>query len=182
MSVCIAIDFETSAYRGDRACAVGMARFVDCREAGVYYSLIRPPSSRVLFSHVHGLTWAVLREARPFAQVWQEAADFVKGADFFIAHNARFDQSVLADSCVANGLAAPDMPFLCTLRGARKALRLPGYGLAAVAAHLGIQLTHHHAGSDALACGKVYARLRQGGLSEASMRLPGANSYGGKRG
>lgn len=180
MSVCIAIDFETSCPRGDRACSVGMARFVDCREAGVYYTLIRPPSPRVSFTRVHGLTWPMLRDERPFIEVWPEMAEFIRGADFFIAHNARFDQSVLEDACAANGLCLPAMPFLCTLRGSRKALRLSSYSLSSVARYFGIELDHHHAGSDALACGRIYARLREGGLTEAAMRLPAPRPQGGK--
>ena len=52
----VALDFETSGYAAHSACAVGLCRIEDGVVTDSFYSLIRPPSSRVLFTHVHGLT------------------------------------------------------------------------------------------------------------------------------
>lgn len=172
----VAIDFETSAYRGACACAVGMARMENLRVADTYYSLIRPPSSRVYFTDVHGLSWQDLKNERSFAEVWPEMAAFMAGAKYLIAHNARFDSGVLNACCEANGISAPRLPFYCTLRGARKALRLKSYSLSAVSEYFGISLDHHHAASDARACGLIHARLLELGSPEADMRLPQAKT------
>lgn len=166
-----AIDFETSAYRGACACAIGMARMENLEIVDSYYSLIRPPSSRVHFTNVHGLTWKDLKDQRPFAEVWPEIAAFIGDSRYLIAHNAGFDRNVLAGCCAANGLPVPRTPFLCTLRGARKALKLKSYSLGALCAHFGIALDHHHAGSDAAACGLVHSRLIGLGVSAAEMFL-----------
>jgi DNA polymerase-3 subunit epsilon len=40
-----------------------------------------------------------------------------------------------------------------------------------VCAHLGIELEHHHAGSDALAAANVLLRLRGMGMDDATIRL-----------
>ena len=84
----VALDFGTSGYAAHSACAVGLCRI----EGGVvtdrFYSLIRPPSSRVLFTHVHGLTWPLLKDAPTFTELWPQLAAFMEGAQALLAHNA----------------------------------------------------------------------------------------------
>lgn len=170
--VYVAIDFETSSNWGACACAVGMARLINGTVADTLYTLIRPPSSRVMFTHVHGLTWSMLKGARPFAAVWDSLAGFMEGADYLVAHNAGFDRHVLAACCEAGNLPMPRQPFLCTLRGARQNLKLKSNNLGAVAEYFNIPLQHHHAGSDALACGLILDALHRRGASDSGMLLP----------
>lgn len=177
-NVYVAIDFETSAYRGACACAIGMARMRNLEVVDTWYALIKPPSARIHFTNIHGLTWKDLQNQPTFAELWPQISAFMAGANFFIAHNASFDRKVLASCCHANGVSVPDAPFLCTLRGARKSLKLPRYSLDAVCEHLGISLNHHHAASDALACGLVHARLVELGLRDGDMMLAQASSPG----
>ncbi|MBQ4567758.1 MAG: 3'-5' exonuclease [Desulfovibrio sp.] len=169
--VAVAIDFETSGYAAHMACAVGLARIEGGQVTACHYSLIRPPSSRVLFSEIHGLTWADLKSADDFATVWQKALPLLDGASCLLAHNASFDRRVLQAACRAARLETPRLPFLCTLKGARCSLPIPSKKLNDVCAHFGIPLEHHHAGSDARACAEIYLRLRAQGLSDARMRL-----------
>lgn len=168
----VAIDFETSAWSGANACAIGMVRMENLEIVASFYSLIRPPSSRVYYTKVHGLTWKDLQDQRPFAEVWPEIAAFIKGARYLIAHNARFDSNVLNACCAACGIEPPAQRFLCTLRGARKGLRLKGYSLSAVSSYFGIELDHHNAGSDARACGLIHSRLTELGVTNTEMFLP----------
>lgn len=177
----IAIDFETSAYRGACACAIGMARLEDGQVTDTFYSLIRPPSSRVYFTHVHGLRWQDLKDAPGFGDLWPDIAAFMMGAVHFVAHNARFDMNVLVACCEAIGLPIPEQKFLCTLRGSRRALKLKSHSLAAVAAHLAIPLEHHHAGSDALTCGLIHEALRRLGVSDSEMMLLPAKKPAGRQ-
>jgi DNA polymerase-3 subunit epsilon len=181
MSISIALDFETADNGPDSACALGMARILDDCIDDVFYSLIRPPRPRMLFTRIHGLRWADVRDAPDFAGVWRAARGFTREADCFVAHNAAFDRHVLYACCAAAGLPVPHVPFICTLRGARKALRLPSHLLPAVCGHLAIELRHHHAGSDALAAARILLHLRGLGLDDASMRLkpfPGTSNPG----
>lgn len=169
---CVAIDFETSGPEAHFACAVGLARIEGGQVAARFESLLRPPSSRVCFSHIHGLCWPDLKDQPRFAQVWPDAAVLLQGATYLLAHNAPFDRRVLHACCRAAGFAPPKQPFLCTLKGARAALpELPSRRLNEVCAHFGIPLKHHNAGSDAVACADIYLRLRALGLSDAAMRV-----------
>lgn len=172
----VAIDFETSAYSGACACAIGMARMENFKVVDTWYALIRPPSSRVYFTDIHGLSWKDLKNQPAFAELWPEISAFMSGARYLIAHNAAFDRRVLTACCEANDLPVPDTPFLCTLRGARKGLKLPRYSLNVVCGHFGIDLNHHHAASDALACGLVHAHLCQLGLEDGDMLLARARN------
>lgn len=176
MSIFVAIDFETSGKEANAACSVGMVRIENGRLTRTFSSLIRPPSSRVLFSWVHGLTWADLCRAPTFTELWPQMEVFFAGAQGFVAHNAPFDRSVFNGCCTSFLLPNPELPFYCTLKGARAALKLPSKTLDALCAHYQIPLNHHEALSDALACARIFVLLQQQGLDVERMRLnpPGA--------
>ena len=99
----VALDFETSGYAAHSACAVGLCRIEDGVVTDSFYSLIRPPSSRVLFTHVHGLTWPMLKDAPTFTEVWPQLVAFMEGSHALLAHNAGFDRSV---ACILSGSGA----------------------------------------------------------------------------
>lgn len=168
--VVVAIDFETADNGADSACAVGMARVEDGRVVDTLYQLLRPPRARILYTWVHGLTWAMLKDQPTFAQFWPAMAAFAGPSPVFVAHNARFDRNVLTTCRAAMG-AIQDSPFLCTLKGARRYLNLPRNRLSDVCAYLNIALTHHHAGSDALGAAGIYLHLRAMGVSDEALRI-----------
>ena len=168
---CVAIDFETSGYAAHSACAVGLARIEDGCVVDQFYSLICPPSSRVMFTEIHGLTWSMLKDAPSFVEVWPQMETFMAGAHALLAHNASFDRRVLQACCREAGTDAPHCHFLCTLKGARRSLPLPSKKLNNVCEHFGIALEHHHAGSDASACAQIYLHLRALGVTDSQMRL-----------
>ena len=142
---CVAIDFETSGREAHYACAVGLVRIEGGTVAARFESLLRPPSSRVWFTHIHGLRWRDLKDQ---------------------------PRRVLHACCRVAGLEPPAQPFLCTLKGVRQApLELASRSLGCVCAHFGIPLRHHNALSDAEGCAMVYARLRALGVRETDMRL-----------
>ena len=167
----VALDFETSGYAAHSACAVGLCRIEDGVVTDSFYSLIRPPSSRVLFTHVHGLTWPMLKDAPTFTELWPQLVAFMEGSHALLAHNAGFDSRVLHASCQALELVQPQLPFLCTLKGARRSLPLASRALDSVCDYFGIPLDHHHAGSDARACAEIYLRLRGLGVTDGQMKL-----------
>ena len=171
MGAVIALDFETSDRWPDSACALGLVRIEDGIITAEHYRLIRPPRSRVHYTEIHGLTWDMLKGEPSCAERWPEFAAFMQGADLMVAHNASFDRRVLRGSCEAYGLTPPDLPFVCTVKGARRGLGLPHNRLNDVCEHLGIELKHHHAMSDSLAAAKIYLHLRSIGLSDADMVL-----------
>ncbi len=151
----VAIDFETADHGPDSACAVGLVRVEGLRVVRREVLLIRPPRSRVLFTHVHGITWGMVAGAPDFAAAWPRLAPLLDGATLLAAHNAPFDRRVLAACCAAAGLAAPAVPFLCTVQLARRTWGLRPNDLPSVCRRLGIGLTHHDAGSDSEACARI---------------------------
>ncbi len=167
----VAIDFETSGREAHSACAVGLARIEDGRVAECFHTLLRPPSSRVLYTDIHGLTWAMLKDAPAFSDVWPEIGRFLEGAEYLVAHNASFDRRVLA-ACLERAALPPlRVPFLCTLKGSRRSLPLESRRLNVVCGYFGIPLCHHNAVSDAAACAAVYLRLRAMGVTDRQMLL-----------
>ena len=168
----VAMDFETSGNESDSACALGMVRIEDAAVAGSFYRLIRPPHSNVLYSDIHGLTWPMLKDQPTFGELWPEIAAFIDGAAFFTAHNAAFDRRVLLGCCEANGIAAPGMPFYCTVKASRRAWHYPHNNLSAVCERLNLPLDHHHALSDALACALIYLFAKDAGVDDTLIRTP----------
>lgn len=166
-----AIDFETSGPNEGDVCAIGMVKIEDGRLTDTFVSLVRPPSSFVQYTYVHGLTWSKLCNKPTFPVLWPKIEAFMAGAEGFVAHNAPFDRGVLYGACRHFGLAAPTAPFYCTVKGSRRALKLPSNRLNDVCAHFKIPLKHHEALSDAKACATIFLRLRELGLPEKDMKL-----------
>jgi len=151
----VAIDFETADHGPDSACAVGLVRVERLKVVAREAVLIRPPRRRILFTHVHGITWPMVEAEPAFAELWPRLAPMLDGAAFLAAHNAGFDRRVLAACCGAAGLSAPELPFVCTVQVSRKRWGLKPNDLASVCRRLGIGLIHHDAGSDAEACARI---------------------------
>lgn len=151
-----AIDFETADNGRDSACAVGLVKIQDMRIIDSFYCLIRPPRSWVKYAYFHGITWDILKDKPAFDEQWQDIAAFLEGTEAFVAHNAPFDKGVLYGTAEAYGIQLPELPFYCTLKGARKFLNLPKNSLDCVCHALEIDLQHHHALSDAMACASIF--------------------------
>lgn len=167
MSRFVAIDFETADRGPDSACALGAvlvenARIVETRER-----LIRPPRDRVEFTYIHRITWSDLADQPTFAEIWPAFADFFEDVDFIAAHNAPFDRKVLYSCCDAAGIAKPAAPFRCTVKMARGILQIRPANLANVCRRLGIDLDHHNALSDAMACAKIAIAAQESELESA---------------
>lgn len=159
----VALDFETADGTRESACAVALVRV----EAGAVVEriarLIRPPSLN--FSpycvRIHGITPAMVRHAPFFDELWPALAPLLAGARFLAAHNAAFDRGVLQACCRRARIPIPALPFVCTVRLARRAWKLPSASLPAVCRHLGIPLVHHDPASDALACARIVLAVAQ---------------------
>ncbi len=152
----IALDFETSDFKKNSACAIGMVKIKDHAIVETFYSLIRPPSKYIRFTEVHGLTWNMLCDSANFGSAWPQINDFIQGASGFIAHNASFDRGVLYGSCEHYQLNPPPLPFYCTLKASRAHFGLKKNSLSDVCTLLNIPLEHHNALSDATACAKIF--------------------------
>jgi DNA polymerase-3 subunit epsilon len=151
----VAIDFETADLEPDSACSVGLVRVEAMAVVHRESLLIRPPRPRVLFTHVHGITWEMVKDAAKFKDAWNHLTPLLDGASALVAHNAAFDRRVLTACCRASRLRVPDLPFLCTVQIARRQWGLKPNDLPSVCRRLGIELVHHDPGSDAEACARI---------------------------
>lgn len=151
----VAIDFETADHGADSACAIGLVRVENWKIADRLSLLIRPPRDHIWFTHVHRITWDMVKDAPCFAEAWEQCQPILEGAVSFVAHNAGFDRSVLHACCIRCGVIPPALPFACTVQIAKRTWTQPRYDLASVCRRLGIPLNHHDALSDAEACARI---------------------------
>ena len=159
-----AIDFETADYGRDSACAVGVVRVEKGRIVRKESRLIRPPRREFVFTYIHGITWDDVAAAAPFAEVYAEIRDILRGVDFLAAHNASFDRSVLQACCLSARLDPPPQPFECTVRHARRRWGIRPTTLPDVCRALEIPFTRHH---DALADAEACAQIMMAALAVA---------------
>ena len=152
------IDFETANRNPASACSIGIAVI----EAGEITTrverLIRPPKGFGWFFKdfigIHGLTHAHVRDAPGFDAVFQDLRPYFENA-LLAAHNAVFDMRVLGTLLGHYGISY-SCDYFCTLAASRVVWpELPAHDLKTVARHLGVDLDHHHAGSDANAAARM---------------------------
>lgn len=158
-SVFGALDFETANETFNSACAVGAVRVEDDVITCSIRRLIRPPTRRFRFTYLHGIDCNQVSEARPFVEVWAEVEEIFAGSAFIAAHNADFDRTVLYTCCRQAGISPPSVPFLCTMRLARRHYGEP-VRLAELCQRLDITLKHHDPLSDAEAAARIVIGLR----------------------
>jgi DNA polymerase III subunit epsilon len=144
----VALDFETADHGADSACSIGVVRVENLRIAARETVLI-------LFTHVHRITWPMVKDADPFAGVWTNLQHLFEGASLLVAHNSSFDSRVLKACCQRAGLPTPAIPFLCTVHLSRCVWNDRPNDLKSVCRRLAIPLNHHDAGSDAEACARI---------------------------
>ena len=155
----VAIDFETANYDMRSACSIGAAIVERGRIVKTVSALIRPPSVcgrfEPRFTAIHGITADDVRGARPFEDIWPDLFPLFDKT-ILVAHNMRFDRSVLLHLIAHYGLRPPESTSLCSLGVARRAWPgLASHSLSAVATHLEIELDHHNAESDAAASAAI---------------------------
>lgn len=152
-----ALDFETATYSRASACALGVVIVEDGRELHRQAWLIRPPGNTYQAGNVaiHGIRPSDTEHAPEFPHVWAEAMHVV-GDRTVVAHNASFDIGVIRRACEEYQLDAPDLRYLCTVALSRRTWpQLSAHKLPIVADHVGAQLDHHDALSDAAACSTI---------------------------
>lgn len=164
----VAIDFETATRDADSACSLGIAVVQQMEIAETWYHLIQPPENRYEEGNVqvHGITPAQTAGQPTLDQLWPEISRFFDGK-LVVAHNARFDTSVLRAS-LTDSANIPNFKYTDTLKMVKDVV--PGrHGLDACCDYFGIRLeNHHNALDDAVACAKV---------AIACARLEGSGSF-----
>ncbi|MCW2927886.1 MAG: 3-5 exonuclease [Thermoleophilia bacterium] len=153
-----AVDFETATSSRSSACALGVVVVEDGIELHRQAWLIRPPRNAYDVGNIaiHGIRPMDTEEAPEFGDVWGEAMELI-GDRPLVAHNAGFDVGVIRRSCEEFRLQPPSARYLCTVQLSRRTWPdLTAHKLPIVAGHVGAQLNHHDALSDAAACSTIF--------------------------
>ena len=152
-----AIDFETAKNSPESACSIGLVKFIEGKEAEVFYSLIRPPTLYIRpdFTRIHGLTVDDVKDAPVFADIWEDVMQFVGNLPL-AAHYAPFDMGVLRAVLGHYRLKTPKQKYFCTCELSRRTWKeLRSHSLTNLAKHFNIIYDAHNALEDARTCGKL---------------------------
>lgn len=147
----VAIDFETAT--DFNPCQIGMAIVKDGIIVKTINRLIKPAHNlyNPFTISVHHITPDMTENQPEFPEVWNDIRVYFEGA-VIVAHNARFDMSVLQNVLDTYYLPYPEIAgYICTCDLNNRE------GLELACAHYGICLEHHHDGEDdAINCAKLY--------------------------
>ncbi|MGD1820150.1 MAG: exonuclease domain-containing protein [Pleomorphochaeta sp.] len=155
----VALDFETANANKGGAASIGMAKFNEEGEViDTYYSLICPkvkyfdPS----MTRVHQLSANDCLISPTFDKLWDDIENFMAD-DIIVAHNAKFDYSVLQGCLESYDLNFPKNVFYCTLQISRKKWPdLRSHKLTYLSEVMELNYRAHHALDDAINCGKIF--------------------------
>lgn len=145
-----AIDFETAQGKRWSICQIGLVRVERGQIVHQSSTLVRPPENfySSFNTQVHGISARDTAASPLFRDIWPSFRPFIEGQTV-VAHNGAFDFSCLGQVLDYYRLSKPVYEQQCTYKIFRK-------GLAACCREHAIDLKHHHALSDALACAKLY--------------------------
>ncbi len=164
----IAFDVETTGLScfDDRIVELSAVLFENGQIKEEFTTLVNPgctiPDSVIA---IHGINDAMVQDAPDGSTMLKQWNDQMHWMDdptmIFVAHNAKFDMSFLAQTMQRAGYES-ELNYVDTLSVSRKFLNLPDYKLNTVANHYHIINPHaHRAYADALTCGKIMWQLIQ---------------------
>jgi DNA polymerase-3 subunit epsilon len=158
----IAIDFETANQYGRSAISVGLVRFINGKESDNIYERICPPSDYFVqewIDKVHHLTYDDVKACPKFPEVWdQKIIPFIEKTPGFplVAHNAKFDMSVIWDACNYYHHKLPGYNYFCSLQLSKKVWpELEKHALTFLGQKFGIEYLAHDALEDSRTCGLI---------------------------
>ena len=135
-------DVETPNRRNDRICSIGAV--VTDQDGTVVEKksyLVNPESSfDDINVRIHGIAPVDVRNAKTFPELWYDSLSAFFPVDGVVAHNARFDLSVLTKTLVSYDIPSPKMSYACTLDMSKKIDFIGGGKLPHVCEALGIEL------------------------------------------
>ncbi len=158
----IAIDFETANQNGSSAISVGLVRYINGREADNIYERICPPTDYFVqewIDKIHHLTYADVKDYPKFPEVWdKKIIPFIEKTPGLplVAHNAKFDMSVIWDACNYYHHKLPGYNYFCSLQLSKKVWpELEKHALTFLGQKFGIEYLAHDALEDSRTCGLI---------------------------
>lgn len=154
----IALDFETATQSFDSACSIGLAMVRGMKIVDTFYSLIKPPRCQFDPNNIaiHGICPDDVNASPTLDDLFPKISQYF-GQYAVLAHNARFDMSVLKSSCTWSSYIE-NFKYIDTVSLAKDFV--PGHkDLLSCATFLGVPLSrHHNALSDAECCANIAIR------------------------
>lgn len=156
----VAIDFETATPEMNSACAVGIVCVDNFEIVQKDYFLIQPPGNEYspYNTEIHGLTSEDTKNAPQFDSIWNQIAYLFDGSAIIVAHNARFDMSVLKACFDTYSIVPPDFTYIDSIAITNRQIRDKNISgsLEARAQYFNVPLEeHHNALCDAVVCAKI---------------------------
>ena len=111
----VAIDFQTANRLRCSACSIALVTVRDGEIIDTFYSLIRPDILHFDEENIalHGITKDMVKDKPYFCELWPLIKEKIKGKTL-VAHYAKFDMEVLADTLESNDIPFPSCQVLCT--------------------------------------------------------------------
>ena len=144
---------------GHRICEIAALRVQGHSVQGRFEQLVNPERDIDPAAYaVNGISQAMVNNAPPFRDIWQQFAPMLDGA-VLVAHNAYFDIGFLTTQLAELNL--PPLPNMVvdTLALARRYITARRYNLTALALSLGERAPTHRAMSDVNALRPVFEHL-----------------------
>lgn len=159
----LTIDFEVASRYEYSPCSVAIYKFTENSCAKLYSTLIN--SGDVFFDpqlvKLHGITAKMVQNAPSINIVMKEICNIIKD-NFLFAHNATYDILKIINGCTYHNIDIPNFKYADSLMVAKRTWKgLINYKLDTVSDFLNIELNHHNADSDAIACGKIMLKAMQ---------------------
>lgn len=154
----VVIDVETSCSRKSSICQVGIVGFTAGLVSFEYETLVDPCDEFHPFNvELHGIDRHHVRGKPKFRTLHSTIAQHL-GGRITVAHSA-FDRGALAAACSQHSKPVIETRWLDSVKVARRAWpELASHRLNVLASHLGLELQHHDALSDARAAGMVIVK------------------------
>jgi len=145
-----AIDFETAQGLRHSICAVGLVRVENGEITSTLELLVKPPENYYFWKNteIHGIGPEMTKRSPTFDKVWPALKPFIYGQNV-VAHNGAFDFDVLEKTLRHYCIEPPKFNRYCTYR-------IYGSALDVCCDEHCIELDHHNALSDAMACAKLF--------------------------
>lgn len=153
----LTIDFEVASRYEYSPCSVAIYKFTENSYIKLYSTLIN--SGDVFFdpqlTKLHGITEEMVKDAPSLFEVIQNICDIIQD-QFLFAHNATYDILKIINGCNQCNIDIPNFKYADSLMLAKRTWKgLINYKLDTVSNFLNIELNHHNADSDSIACGKI---------------------------
>lgn len=153
----VAIDFETANSNMNSACSMGLAFVKNNKIVDSKYFLIQPPDMHFDTNNIliHNITPEMVTNAPTFDYIWNKVYPLIQDS-LLIAHNARFDMSVIKCCLMHYNIPIPEIHYACSIPISTKACHGISNKLVDRAAALSVEIkNHHNALDDAKVCAQI---------------------------